>query len=84
MQATNAFTAMTGLLAVILAFAFDSVILGICAGAVLDAGLSALGRDLLESIRPATKYERRMAARVEQSVRERSLTLDRNTGEHAA
>jgi hypothetical protein len=68
----------------IAADALDWHVLFVFAGAYLSIILDRAVEDLKASARPATKAERRIARSVESAVAQRSLTLDRDTGAHAA
>ena len=65
-------------------FAFDWHILTAFSGAYLALVVEDALRAFKDSLRPATKAERRLARAVESAVAQRTLTIDRNTGEHAA
>jgi len=56
--------------------------MGVLAGALLAHAMQDAGAWLVAQSRPATKHERRLAKAVESAVRQRTLTIDRDTGEH--
>lgn len=62
----------------------DLHLLSTLGGAYMALSLEQAGRALLATARPASRAERRMARAVESTVRQRSLTMDRDTGAHAA
>lgn len=81
---THAIALSVALLIAVLGFALDFYWMGLFAGALLAHALDELGRWMLDQMKPATRHHRRIANAVESAVRQRSQTLDRDTGEHAA
>jgi ABC-type siderophore export system fused ATPase/permease subunit len=66
------------------AIAYQSWLIGILAGATLNEAIVGLVGELAAMARPATKAERRIARAVESAVTQRTQTINRDTGEHAA
>lgn len=75
---------LVGAALVIGGFLFDWHLLTAFAGAYLALVTEDAVRAFKDSVRPASKAERRIARAVESAVAQRTLTIDRNTGEHAA
>ncbi|MHB1297265.1 MAG: hypothetical protein ACYC0B_01950 [Gemmatimonadaceae bacterium] len=62
----------TALIIAYAAFVLDWRWIYVVAGGAAQQALTVIGRALLASTRPSTKAERRLAAKVEQAVRERA------------